>query len=60
MKLEELFKFFLEEENNPVLVGAPGVGKTAIAEGLALKLLLKMFLKVLKIKELLSLIWEPL
>ncbi|HEX6241483.1 MAG TPA: AAA family ATPase, partial [Polyangiales bacterium] len=25
--------------NNPILVGAPGVGKTAIAEGLALKLL---------------------
>ena len=25
-------------KNNPVLIGEPGVGKTAIAEGLALKI----------------------
>jgi ATP-dependent Clp protease ATP-binding subunit ClpB len=35
-KLEEFYKYYLEEQkNNPMLVGEPGVGKTAIAEGLA-------------------------
>jgi len=34
-KLEELFVFYQEEKNNPVLIGEPGVGKTAIVEGLA-------------------------
>src|SRR5690606_32818783 len=28
-------------KNNPVLIGEPGVGKTAIAEGLALRILKK-------------------
>ena len=30
--------FVSENKNNPLLVGDPGVGKTAIAEGLALKI----------------------
>ena len=30
-----LYTFYQEEENNPILVGDAGVGKTAIAEGLA-------------------------
>jgi ATP-dependent Clp protease ATP-binding subunit ClpB len=34
------FKFFQEElKNNPVLIGEPGVGKTAIVEGLALRII---------------------
>ena len=32
-------------KNNPVLIGEPGVGKTAIVEGLARELFEKMFLK---------------
>lgn len=28
-------------KNNPCLIGEPGVGKTAIAQGLAIKLLLE-------------------
>ena len=36
MKLEEQLTFFKKEiKNNPVLIGEPGVGKTAIVEGLA-------------------------
>lgn len=34
-----LFKFLQEgQKNNPVLIGEPGVGKTAIAEGLAIRI----------------------
>ena len=39
-KLEEVFKYCREEQkNNPVLIGEPGVGKTAIVEGLALRII---------------------
>ncbi len=38
-------------KNNPVLVGDPGVGKTAIVEGMHSVLLIKMFLKVSEIEE---------
>lgn len=31
-------------KNNPVLIGEPGVGKTAIVEGLAQRIVKKMFL----------------
>ncbi len=31
------------QKNNPLFVGDPGVGKTAIAEGLAKKIVEKMF-----------------
>jgi len=35
-KSEEFCRFFREEQkNNPILIGEPGVGKTAIAEGIA-------------------------
>lgn len=39
-------------KNNPVLIGEPGVGKTAIAEGLALKIVERTVPKKLKDKEL--------
>ena len=40
MRLVELFRLFVgEEKNNPLLVGEAGVGKTAIAEGLAKKII---------------------
>lgn len=42
-------------KNNPVLVGEPGVGKTAIAEGLAKKICLGQVPEVLKRKKVLSL-----
>jgi ATP-dependent Clp protease ATP-binding subunit ClpB len=42
-------------KNNPVLIGEPGVGKTAIAEGLALRIINKDVPDVLLNKKLLSL-----
>lgn len=42
-------------KNNPVLIGEPGVGKTAIAEGLALRIINKDVPEVLVNKKLLSL-----
>lgn len=42
-------------KNNPVLIGEPGVGKTAIAEGLALRIINKDVPQVLLDKKLLSL-----
>lgn len=42
-------------KNNPVLIGEPGVGKTAIAEGLALRIINGDVPESLKDKELLSL-----
>ncbi len=35
------------KKNNPILIGEPGVGKTAIAEGLALKIIQKKVSRVL-------------
>ncbi|PID70260.1 type VI secretion system ATPase TssH [bacterium DOLZORAL124_38_8] len=42
-------------KNNPVLVGDPGVGKTAIAEGLAVKIFTKQVPESLKNKRILAL-----
>ena len=42
-------------KNNPVLIGEPGVGKTAIAEGLALRIINNDIPNVLSNKKLLSL-----
>ena len=42
-------------KNNPVLIGEPGVGKTAIAEGLALRIVQGDVPESLKDKLLLSL-----
>ncbi len=42
-------------KNNPVLIGEPGVGKTAIAEGLALRIINRDVPEVLLNKKLLSL-----
>lgn len=42
-------------KNNPVLVGEPGVGKTAIVEGLAKKIALKEVPEILQRKKVLSL-----
>ena len=43
------------KKNNPVLIGEPGVGKTAIAEGLALRVINKDVPEVLLDKKILSL-----
>lgn len=43
------------KKNNPVLIGEPGVGKTAIAEGLALRIIKKDVPEVLNDKKILSL-----
>lgn len=42
-------------KNNPVLIGEPGVGKTAIAEGLALRIINQDVPSVLIGKKLMSL-----
>lgn len=43
------------KKNNPVLIGEPGVGKTAIAEGLALRIISQDVPEVLNDKRILSL-----
>ncbi len=42
-------------KNNPVLIGEPGVGKTAAVEGLAQRIVAVMFRKVLKNKKIFAL-----
>ena len=46
-KLKEFHRFFQEEKNNPLLIGEPGVGKSAIAEGLATRIIQKKVSRVL-------------
>ncbi|MFQ6617853.1 MAG: ATP-dependent Clp protease ATP-binding subunit, partial [Fidelibacterota bacterium] len=43
------------KKNNPVLIGEPGVGKTAIAEGLALRIIQKKVSRVLHNKRIVTL-----
>lgn len=43
------------KKNNPVLIGEPGVGKTAIAEGLALRIIQKKVSRVLHNKRVITL-----
>ena len=45
----------LRKKNNPVLIGEPGVGKTAIAEGLALKIIQRKVSRILFNKRILTL-----
>ena len=45
-------------KNNPMLIGDPGVGKTAIAEGLAQRIVQEDVPDSLKNRQLLALIWE--
>ena len=45
-------------KNNPFLIGEPGVGKTAIAEGLAHRIIRGMFPKILNRKLFIRSIWE--
>jgi len=43
------------KKNNPVLIGEPGVGKTAIAEGLALRIIQKKVPRILQNKRVVTL-----
>ncbi|MFA5012273.1 MAG: ATP-dependent Clp protease ATP-binding subunit [Ignavibacteria bacterium] len=43
------------KKNNPILIGEPGVGKTAIAEGLALRIVQKTVSRILHNKRVVSL-----
>jgi len=56
LKLKGLVKFYLEEKkNNPILIGEPGVGKSAIAEGLALRIVQRKVSRILFNKRIVSL-----
>merc|ERR1711907_515202 len=44
-----------KEKNNPLLIGEPGVGKSAIAEGLALRIIQKRVSRVLYGKRIITL-----
>jgi ATP-dependent Clp protease ATP-binding subunit ClpC len=46
------------KKNNPLLIGEPGVGKSAIAEGLALRIHQKKVSRVLFGKRVITLIWQ--
>ena len=43
------------KKNNPILIGEPGVGKSAIAEGLALRIIQKKVSRILFNKRIVSL-----
>lgn len=56
MEIERVIEILnRRNKNNPVLIGEPGVGKTAIAEGLALKIIQGEVPKKLKNKEIILL-----
>ncbi|MDO4661637.1 MAG: ATP-dependent Clp protease ATP-binding subunit [Tissierellia bacterium] len=55
-EIERVIQILLRRtKNNPILIGEPGVGKTAIAEGLAQKIVNNEVPKVMKKKTILSL-----
>jgi len=53
--LKELYRFEQKNQNNPCLIGEPGVGKTAIAEGLAQKIVEGNIPEILKDKRVVTL-----
>ena len=53
--MKDLLRFYLEGKNNPVLIGEPGVGKTAIVEGLAIRIINKLVPRILWGERVLSL-----
>ncbi|WP_276862145.1 ATP-dependent Clp protease ATP-binding subunit [Anaerococcus tetradius] len=55
-EIERLIQILMRRrKNNPILIGAPGVGKTAIAEGLAQRIVDEDVPKIIKDKIILSL-----
>lgn len=55
-EIERLVQILMRRrKNNPILIGAPGVGKTAIAEGLAQRIVDGVVPKIIKDKRILSL-----
>ena len=55
-EIERLVQILMRRrKNNPILIGAPGVGKTAIAEGLAQRIVGGEVPKIIKDKRILSL-----
>lgn len=51
-EIERLMQILIRKtKNNPILLGEPGVGKTAIVEALAQRIIKKMFQNLCKIKK---------
>ena len=54
-EIERVAQILTRRKNNPVLIGEPGVGKTAIIEGLAQRIFRKTVPRILHEKRILSL-----
>ncbi len=54
-EIERLAQILSRKKNNPILIGEPGVGKSAIVEGLALRIIQKKVSRVLFDKRVISL-----
>ena len=55
LEIQRVSQILSRKKNNPLLIGEPGVGKSAIAEGLAIRIIKKKVSRVLYNKRIISL-----